>query len=243
MTTFIAEDSFWELFPNARLGVLVVTGINNQPKDDQAIAQALTDAHEAAPAHVPNDTWTDNAVVKRWRDAFQKFKTKKGARSSIEALLKRVSNGNTIGSINPLVDVYNTISLRYGVPVGGEDLAAVKGDVRLTLADGGEPFRPLGSDEDEPALPGELIYKDDAGAICRCWNWREAERTMLTEDTTSAIMVLEAVDDSTDEEFWAATEALASAIREHLGAEVHQHRVTRDVPTVTIDGTAVARQE
>lgn len=227
MVKFVAEEPFWNLFPDARLGVLVVRGLNNQPQENAAIAQGLSDAHDVALSHVPNETWTDNPVVSRWRAAFQKFKTKKGARASIEALLKRVSNGNTIGQINPLVDVYNAISLRYGVPVGGEDLAAVKGDVRLTLADGGEEFRPLGVDADDPALPGELVYKDDIGAICRCWNWREAERTMLTESTTDAIMVLEAVDGSTDDVFWQATEALASSIREHLGAQVEVHRVDK----------------
>ena len=234
MTQFIAEASFWELFPDARLGVLIVRGLDNSPREDDAIGQALADAHEVALTHVPAETWTDNEVVSRWRGAFQKFKTKKGARASIEALLKRVSNGNTIGSINPLVDVYNAISLQYGVPVGGEDLAAVQGDVKLTIADGGEAFRPLGTDADDPALPGELVYKDDAGAICRCWNWREAERTMLTESTTDAIMVLEAVDSSTDDAFWQATSALADAIRTHLGAEVQEHQVTRDATTVNL---------
>ncbi len=241
MTQFIADESFWNLYPTARLGVLVVRGIDNTPREDAAIAQDLADSHAAALVHVPNETWTDNDVVRRWRDAFQQFKTKKGARSSIEALLKRVSNGNTIGSINPLVDVYNAISLQFGVPVGGEDLATVQGDVRLTVADGGESFRPLGAETDEPALPGEVIYKDDAGAMCRCWNWREAERTMLTASTTDAIMVLEAVDNSTDDTFWQAAEALAAAIRAHLGGDVQVNRVTREAPTVEIDGTTVAR--
>ena len=234
MTQFIAEDSFWNLFPDARLAVLRVSGLDNSARENSAIQEQLTSAHEAALQHVSAETWTDNDVVRRWRDAFQKFKTKKGARSSIEALLKRVSNGNTIGSINPLVDVYNAISLRYGTPVGGEDLAAVEGDVRLTLADGGEAFRPLGADADDPALPGELIYKDDAGAICRCWNWREAERTMLTESTTDAVMVLEAVDGSTDDPFWQAAESLADSIRQHLGAEVHVHQITRNAPRVQL---------
>lgn len=234
MTRFIAETSFWELFPDARLGVLVVRNLDNSQRDNAAIAQALADAHEVALQHIPADTWMDNEVVRRWREAFQKFKTKKGARSSIEALLKRVSNGNAISSINPLVDVYNAISLRYGVPVGGEDLDAVQGDIRLTLAEGGEAFRPLGAESDEPALPGELVYKDEAGAICRCWNWREAERTMLTESTTDAIMVLEAVDASTDEAFWQATDALAKAIRTHLGADVEVHRVTNESPFVQL---------
>ena len=44
---------------------------------------------------------------KEWRQAFTKFKTKKGARSSIEALLKRVSQGRECNLINPLVDLYN----------------------------------------------------------------------------------------------------------------------------------------
>ena len=234
MTKFIADKSFWNLFPDARLGVLVVRNLDNSAQESPAIQAALTEAHETALAHVPAETWTENHVVKRWREAFQKFKTKKGARASIEALLKRVSNGNTIGSINPLVDVYNAISLQYGVPVGGEDLSSVQGDVLLTIAEGGESFRPLGSDADEPALPGELVYKDEAGAICRCWNWREAERTMLTNSTTDAIMVLEAVDSSTDDTFWQATDDLADSIRTLLGAEVQVHHVTSEAPSVDL---------
>ncbi|MCO5215791.1 MAG: B3/4 domain-containing protein [Thermomicrobiales bacterium] len=234
MSIFVVEQAFWSIFPTAQIGVLVVHGIDNAPREDVAIQSALAAAHETARAHVPHETWTENDVVKRWRNAFQQFKTKKGARSSIEALLKRVSNGNQIGSINPLVDVYNTISLTYGVPVGGEDLAKINGDVRLTVAAGGESFLPLGAEEDEPALAGEVAYLDDAGAICRCWNWRETVRTMLTEDTTDAIMVLEAVDDSTNDQFWAAVDALAVAIREHLGGTVEIHRVTLDSQTVEL---------
>lgn len=234
MSNFVVEPAFWSIFPSAQIGVLVVHGIDNAPREDVAIQSALVAAHETARTHVPHETWTENDVVMRWRNAFQQFKTKKGARSSIEALLKRVSNGNQIGSINPLVDVYNTISLTYGVPVGGEDLAKINGDVRLTVAAGGESFLPLGAEGDEPALAGEVAYLDDAGAICRCWNWREAVRTMLTEDTTDAIMVLEAVDNSTNDQFWAAVDALAVAIREHLDGTAEIHRVTPEFPSVEL---------
>ena len=57
-----------------------------------------------------------------WRDALQKFKTKKGARSSVEALLKRARDGKHIGTINPFVDMYNSVSVRYALPCGGEDI-------------------------------------------------------------------------------------------------------------------------
>lgn len=117
-----------------------------------------------------------------------KFKTKKGARSSIEALLKRVHNGNHLGTINPLVDIYNSISLKYGLPCGGEDIDKFVGDIRLTKAVGNENFVTLGTDENAPPYEGEIVYKDNEGAICRCWNWRESVRTMLTENTKNVFV-------------------------------------------------------
>ena len=65
---------------------------------------------------------------KEWRQAFTQFKTEKGARSSIEALLKRVSQGREFNPINPLVDIYNSVLLSYAVPCGEEDLAKIVGD-------------------------------------------------------------------------------------------------------------------
>jgi DNA/RNA-binding domain of Phe-tRNA-synthetase-like protein len=81
---------------------------------------------------------SENPVIREWREAYQKFKTKKGARSSIEALLSRVKKGNALGTINPLVDIYNAISLRFGLPCGGEDIDTFAGTVRLTTATGTE---------------------------------------------------------------------------------------------------------
>ncbi|MGX8794677.1 B3/B4 domain-containing protein [Fusibacter sp. JL298sf-3] len=143
----------------------------------------LTDAQNQALNHLELETLSDNKVIKVWREAFQKFPTKKGARSSIEALLKRVSKGNLVGNINPLVDIYNSCSMLFALPNGGEDIDKFEGDIRLTFADGTEEFVTLGNEKSESPLNNELVYKDDAGAICRCWNWREAVRTMLTEET------------------------------------------------------------
>ena len=36
--------------------------------------------------------------------------------------LKRVLKGKPVGHIAPAVDIYNTVSLTYALPVGGEDL-------------------------------------------------------------------------------------------------------------------------
>ena len=49
------------------------------------------------------------------------------------------------------------------------------GDLQLTITDGGDEFYLIGDDRNQPTLPGELCYKDDAGAFCRCFNWRDGE--------------------------------------------------------------------
>ncbi|MDD2491507.1 MAG: B3/4 domain-containing protein [Bacteroidales bacterium] len=217
MKKFIVEDEFWSLFPNAKIGVVVSHGIDNSIKDIKKYEELLLQAEKVALTHLQNPEFSTNEVIKVWRDAFQKFKTKKGARSSIEALLKRVHNGNHIGTINPLVDIYNSISLKYALPCGGEDIDSFAGNIRLTKAIGDEQFVPLGTDENSPPYEGEIIYKDDLGAICRCWNWRESLRTILTENTKNAFLCIESVDASRHAELEAAVSELADFISQNIG--------------------------
>ena len=234
MKKFILEKDFLEIFPDAKIGILVCRGIDNHIKEDNRYAAYLAESQREAVKHIVNPEFTENPIIRTWRDAFYKFKTKKGARCSIEALLKRVSKGGEIGCINPLVDIYNGISLKYGVPVGGEDIDKFQGDNRLTVADGSEEFVTYGSDKSEPPYPGEVVYKDDAGAICRCFNWRESVRTMLTEDTVNAFMCIETVAGERDDVLDAVLDELKALIEKELGGTVEKHILTKDCPEVVI---------
>ncbi|MCX0389575.1 B3/4 domain-containing protein [Clostridium perfringens] len=219
MKKFIIEDDFWELFPNAKIGIITCNGIDNTIKDENQYKDMISQGEKEALTHLPNEEFSSNEVINVWRDAFKKFKTKKGARSSIEALLKRVSTGKGLGTINPLVDIYNFISLKYAMPCGGEDMDKFIGDIRLTKATGDESFITLGSDKSEPPYEGELVYKDDEGAICRCWNWRESVRTMLTEDTKNAFLCIELVDEKREKDFENALKELSQLVEENLGGK------------------------
>jgi DNA/RNA-binding domain of Phe-tRNA-synthetase-like protein len=217
MKNFIIEDDFWSIFPNAKIGVVIYLGIDNSIKDKEQYNEMLLKAEQEALNYLQDSEFSNNEVIKTWREAFQKFKTKKGERSSIEALLKRVYNGNHIGTINPLVDIYNSISLRYALPCGGEDIDKFVGDIRLTKAIGNENFVTLGTDENAPPYEGEIVYKDNEGAICRCWNWRESVRTMLTENTKNAFLCIELTDEKRLIEFENALEDLAKTVQDNLG--------------------------
>lgn len=202
MRQFIIEDSFWEIFPQARIGVLLIKNIDNKGRDagKYDIYDLLDDAHIHARKHLTEPIFSQNPPVAVWREAFQKFKTKKGVRSSIEALLKRIEKNNDLNPISPLVDIYNSASLEYAIPCGMEDLDAIQGDLRLTVTEGSDPFFALGDSDISHTLPGEVAYLDEEGAVCRCWNWRDGQRTMITEETKKAIAVMELPDEKREDD-------------------------------------------
>lgn len=214
---FKIEDSFQRLFPEAMIGIVVASGINNQHNGGPARDLLATAVAETAAA-IGNADLATHPAISPWREAYRRFGMKPSRyRSSIENLV-RSARADGVRSINPLVDLYNTVSLRHLLPCGGEDLLAISGDLRLTIAAGGEPFLPLGSEEEQPPIPGEVVYADDLGIVCRAWNWREAERTKLTPDTTHAVLVIEALPPRTAQELQAACDELAALVAEPLGA-------------------------
>ena len=87
---FKVTEEFWQLFPEAEIFLLTIDGLDNSPveewqdKADKMLKSAARDGLE----FVPNEPISKNPVVEQWREAFRQFKTKKGARSSIEALLR-----------------------------------------------------------------------------------------------------------------------------------------------------------
>ena len=223
MKKFITEESFWSLFPDAEIGVVVLNDVDNSDsvyEDNETIRDDLAKANQEAGKWITATPLSKNEVIKLWRDAFQKFKKKKGNRASIEALLARVDKGNYVGGINPLVDVYNAISLTYGLPIGGEDIDNFAGNLRLTVSEeGGDEFMALGDEENNPTLPGELCYLDDIGAVCRCWNWRDGKRTMLTGNTKNAFMIIESVDPGRHGDLVEALDLMEENAVKYLGAK------------------------
>ena len=71
--------------------------------------------------------------------------------------------------------------------------------------------------------PGEVVWCDAAGVTCRRWNWRQARRTQLTDQTTAALFILDALDPMTDAALIAAADDLAGQLNE-LGPEVRSVR-------------------
>ena|SRR5207253_1934472 len=139
--------------------------------------------------------WAD-AHLTAWADLFRKFGAKpQRTPCSAEALRKRVLRDGSLASIDPVVDLYNAISIEYAVPVGGENVEAYVGSPRLAVADGSEPFDTMkeGAPAHEYPDSGEVVWRDDKGVTCRRWNWRQGVRTRLGADAKHMWFILESL--------------------------------------------------
>ena len=228
MKKFIIDRSFWELFPDATIGVMLLRGYENAEESPQELVDMLAESNRLAAQYLTAENFSDNPVVQVWRQAFRKFKTKKGVRCSIEALLKRSTGENPVHTINPLVDIYNSASLRYALPVGSEDMDTFVGDLRLTITEGGDDFHLIGEEESNPSLPGELVYKDDAGAVCRCFNWRDGQRTMITGQTRNAFMIIENLEPERVDDLKALMDFVQENAEIYLHAKVKKTILDKD---------------
>jgi DNA/RNA-binding domain of Phe-tRNA-synthetase-like protein len=154
---------------------------------------ALQDACRAVLAGQPE--WAE-AHLTAWGEVFQKFGAKpKRTPCSADALRKRVLRDGTMPAIDPIVDLYNAVSLRYAVPVGGENISAYQGAPRLAVSKGTEPFDTVKEGETAVEYPsqGEVIWCDDAGVTCRRWNWRQGVRTRLDVEAQQMWFIFESL--------------------------------------------------
>lgn len=229
------DAAVFALRPDYRAMLLAARGLVPGPSDQAS--DALLRAAEAAAGEALGDRPVEHLPhVAAWREAYRAFGAKpQRTRSSLEALLRRASSG--LPRVNRLTDLYNAVSVLHQVPLGGEDLTRYTGAPRLVRATGTEPFDTVadGIAVIEHPDPGEVVWCDDDGVTCRRWNWRQARRTQLREDTTAALFILDALGPVADEALHAAADDLAARL-DRLGPGVRAVRRLIAVGTTADEG-------
>ncbi|EPL6456535.1 B3/B4 domain-containing protein [Providencia rettgeri] len=150
-----------------------------------------------------------------WSEVFRSFGAKpKRTPCSADALRKRVIRDGFMAAIDPVVDLYNAVSLRYAVPVGGENLEAYCGSPRLIVADGSELFDTLKEGQTYVESPevGEVIWCDNTGVTCRRWNWRQGVRTRLSSSDKQMWFILESLPEMPLEALYEAGKMLTDGL-------------------------------
>jgi DNA/RNA-binding domain of Phe-tRNA-synthetase-like protein len=202
----------FKLRPDYRALLIAISGIS--PGASNELSETLLQqAESSAKAQLAKTSVTELPHIAAWREAYKAFGVKPNKnRNSLEALTRRVDA--SLPRVNRLTDIYNAISVKHQIPLGGEDLDKYNGPARLIRASGNENFvtTVAGQQTVEHPFSGEVVWCDDAGVTCRIWNWRQGPRTALSDQTTNALFILDTLEPCSDDDLTAAANELVSAL-------------------------------
>jgi len=188
---FSIQKDLFNILPDLTIGMLAARDVDNTHPSKE-IDDLLNQAIEEVKKNFVGDKAQDHPRIKPWRTAFSKLGIS-GSKfpSSIESMARRILKGDPFPKINPLVDLYNSVSLRFLVPMGGHDLDTIEGNIHLQFAEGWEPFSPMGGGETTNVPKGELVYRDDREVLTRNWVWRQCEKDKATEKTKNIFIPID----------------------------------------------------
>lgn len=229
---FYIVPSIFQKYPHLKVGVLLVKGIDNS--GDHAAIQKLTEKTMLQiKKEYEGQDLTKIPKILDWREAYKAFGYKPASyRSSAEALLRRVMQDKGLPDINPLVNLYNLISVKHSLPVGADDWDQVDGSIHLTIAKGDEPFTTLGSREKATAKEGEVIYRDDTEVLCKAWNWRESDKTKITPQSHNVMLVIEGLENTRPLEILKALKELSALVQSHCGGQAELYYLDQEISEV-----------
>ncbi len=246
---FSIAPQIFENYPNYCVGGVVAVGLDNRarPENDPQDIRARLDQQaallrrrfatgESTPGGA--NPLTARPAIAAWREAFRKAGIKPGEfLSSIEALARRALKGDTLPSINPAIDLANSVSLTYLLPLGGHDLDALVGNLAVRPARPGEFFSPPeGSDAQvESVTAGEPVYADDAEVRTRRWVWRQGRKARVSESSRNVFFPIDGWVGLNEGEVREAAHLLKSLLEQNLGAHCQEFFLDTATREIEID--------
>ena len=229
---FSIQKELFDILPDLTIGMVAAVDVDNTRPSGE-IETLLSQAIEEMKRSFIVDKAQEHPRIKPWRTAFSKLSIS-GSKfpSSIESMAKRVLKGDPFPRINPLVDLYNSVSLRYLVPMRGHDLNTIKGNIYLKFAEGWEPFTPMGGGETMIVPKGELVYRDDQEVLTRNWVWRQCEKDKATEKTKNIFIPIDVLGEVGREHAEKIVRELSELIPRYLGGTLFSDILNKEKPSV-----------
>ncbi len=184
-----------ETFPEFQVAVVMCDGLQIDQRRSEELHDLIAAREEETRRRWVGVDLAEVPGIKVWREAYRRFGIKRTSyRSSVERLLKNCVAERALPNINAFVDIYNTVSLTHVLPLGADDLSFVTGNMSYRYSRDGDTFHDLADDGDpvdNPPKEGEVVLADDEKILCRRWNWRQDARSLISCDTSQAVVVVE----------------------------------------------------
>ncbi|MEZ4672119.1 MAG: phenylalanine--tRNA ligase beta subunit-related protein [Anaerolineae bacterium] len=216
--TFRYHPAIIQRYPVLAGGVILASGLRNGSTPPE-LAQHYQQEQVQIKEQIGETPLSSLPALAAWRAAFREFGVDPTQyRCAAEALLRRLTKKGDVPGINTLVDIGNLVSIRYALPVAVFDMRLMTGALTVHFADGSEHFTPLGETELEHPAPGEVVFSDESGMVAaRRWCWRQSDESAARDQTTDAIITVEAHHDSAQADVAHAVDDLREMLTMYAG--------------------------
>lgn len=214
---FTIESTVFDFFPGMRLAVAILKGFNNQLDKPEVLTELRESWISAGKAATEYGNPQSHPRIKPWVYHFKALGvSRKQFPSSVEALVRRAGKGGEPISINPLVDFYNSISLKYLVTAGGYDLDQLDYGLELRFSRTGDEFQALDDESIFEVPEGEVSYADGARILTRHFLWRQSKVGLILPESKNVILVSEIPGELEEGLCEDVLAALANGINKHF---------------------------
>lgn len=225
---FIISKEIFEKVEDMFVGVVVAKGIDNS-KEYPNITKMLDESIKIAEENFLDKKVKEDPLIIPYRDAFLKLGINPNKfQCSVEAMFTRISKGKQLPHINPLVDLNNAISLKYTLPMGTHDLSKSNLDMEMRLAEDGDTFIPMGSEDVEKPDLGEPVYVVGNEVRTRRWTWRQSREGMIDEKTNYVFFPIDGFKGFNDDKVMEAVKELEKVLKDEFKCETVSGFVDKD---------------
>ncbi len=154
---------------------------------DEIIEKEFSDVIDDVSSALTTESLSQDKIIKLVREMFKAFGTDPTKyRPSAEAMIRRIIKDKGLYRINNVIDINNLVSVRYRVPIGVYDLAAVNGHMAyIDIGSEGEKY--TGITGREYNAEGKPVLKDSSGIFGS--PIADSGRTMIKDSTDSLLVV------------------------------------------------------
>lgn len=206
---FSHADVIWERHPELAAGVLTANGVHR----DLDVAEAAGRYCARAAALLSAGSESDLPQIQAWRRTFAQMGLKPTQyRCAAEALLRRLRKEGSLPRLHPLLDLCNAMSAAHAIPIAAFDTRRIAEHLTVRPATGDERYLGFSGETERPE-PGEVVFADAQGqAHARRWTHRQSALSAIRDDTTSVLIVAEALHATAAGDIAALTAALAEEL-------------------------------
>jgi lysyl-tRNA synthetase class 1 len=216
---FFIDEAVAKKYPSINIGIAVIRNINikkNNPELTEMIEEFV-----ASQSHLSNEIISSYPEVQVYRKLYKEMGIDwHSRRPSPEALLRRISQKKDLYQINTCVDAYNLIVMKNRVSVGAFDYDKFAFPTVIRFPKEGEEILLLGDKEPTKYKQTELAYFDQNGGYNIDFNYRDSQKTAVTENTKNILLNIDGIFDITREMVEKSLKESIEIIQRYCGGTV-----------------------